>query len=348
MASIYKRKRSPYYWIRWKDGINGKQIYESTKIRIDDPEGKTKAKMLRLQMEIKEEERKVVSNNGNFKNWLLNFINIRYEPGSRTYEQRMHDYRLFLTFFDMNDVYHPIHVTRDLCFKFVQWRRQQVHINTTRREVRFLSTVMREAVKRGFCKMNPATDLGIKGVEPKPKKEVTPEEFQKIREEIQTRLNSGAKHAQFFHGSFEVATCQGVRLSETRIHLVNDVDLQNNSISFHGKGDRYWTTSLNPRLKEKIIQWKEQGLEWSYDPDFQQRDKSYMWRRLLNRLNMRHISFHCFRVTFISQMERSGVQETVVMQLVNHSSTTVHRVYRRHSGSEIDQTWKKLDDNLNS
>jgi hypothetical protein len=42
--------------------------------------------------------------------------------------------------------------------------------------------------------------------------------------------------------------------------------------------------------------------------------------------DLKDVSFHSTRVTVISRLERAGAKEKTVMDLVNHASTTVHRI----------------------
>ena len=54
-----------------------------------------------------------------------------------------------------------------------------------------------------------------------------------------------------------------------------------------------------------------------------------IWREFFDDLGMPEICFHCTRVTFITWCHRQGIPENVIMKLVNHASTEIHRIYQR-------------------
>ena len=56
MASLYKKKDSPFWWIQFTD-VDGERRNKSTGLRTDDPTETVKARGLRTQLEAKELER---------------------------------------------------------------------------------------------------------------------------------------------------------------------------------------------------------------------------------------------------------------------------------------------------
>ncbi|MEO5804421.1 MAG: tyrosine-type recombinase/integrase, partial [Verrucomicrobiota bacterium] len=86
--------------------------------------------------------------------------------------------------------------------------------------------------------------------------------------------------------------------------------------------------SLAPLL-EKLKE--ERGATWAFD--WPKNLPSKDWFLFFGRLSAKHglprYSFHCLRVTFITRGVKAGVPEAVMMKLVNHAGTTVHRAYQR-------------------
>jgi integrase len=64
-----------------------------------------------------------------------------------------------------------------------------------------------------------------------------------------------------------------------------------------------------------------------------------IWREFFDELGMREICFHCTRVTFITWCHRQGIPENVIMKLVNHASTEIHRIYQRLNVVDV-QAWR--------
>jgi integrase len=53
------------------------------------------------------------------------------------------------------------------------------------------------------------------------------------------------------------------------------------------------------------------------------------WFRFFRKIKLRHLCFHCTRVTFITRAYESGIAQADVMRLVGHSSHQVHLIYPR-------------------
>jgi len=56
---------------------------------------------------------------------------------------------------------------------------------------------------------------------------------------------------------------------------------------------------------------------------------------LHRQLGLKHLCFHCLRVTKITSMMREDVPTALAMRLVNHSDELVHKIYQRHSMHEL-------------
>jgi integrase len=152
---------------------------------------------------------------------------------------------------------------------------------------------------------------------------------------------------QYLEGSFEVAIHQGCRLNETYIDLHRHVDLENEEISFHAKGDKYYTTTLHPELREIIKAWKAEGRIWSYrlpagNPERFRTMAAMYWHKFFRHIGLSHLSFHCTRVTVVSRLHRAGVPESIAMKLVNHSSAVVHQIYKRTKKEQLRGLWPTM------
>jgi hypothetical protein len=50
---------------------------------------------------------------------------------------------------------------------------------------------------------------------------------------------------------------------------------------------------------------------------------------------LRHLCFHCTRVTVITRLCRANVSESQAMRFVGHASETIHRVYQRLRAEDV-------------
>lgn len=132
---------------------------------------------------------------------------------------------------------------------------------------------------------------------------------------------------------FEIALHTGCRLQATRIPC-DCIDLARNTIHFPipTKGRQPYTVPIHPNLLPTLTNIIARG-ETHTVPDI--KGKSLAWRRFFDELHMPQYCFHCLRVTFISRGARAAIPETTMMRLVNHASTTVHRVYQRVGFSDL-------------
>jgi integrase len=344
MASLIKKPRSPYWWINWINPELGARQRFSTKLRCDDPAHTKKAKRLLLDYQAKELGNTSNRGKDQWQYWVASWLQTRYSSNARQYENVTLHWQHLEEYLSEREIKRPADLTRQHCFDFVTWKKERnpkININTTLIYLGRLRSIMSEAVKREYCTSNPASSLGIKEKAAKPRPEMTDAEIAIIRSHLQPNLpRRWGTSEEILHAlrvSFEIGLLQGCRLSETQIDVVDDIDLENRSIRFHAKGDRYYETLLNPNLIPLIEELRKDGRRMSYD--YSPRALSHKWVKVFKELGMSHLCFHCTRITAISKLERAGAPETVVMKLVNHASHTVHRIYRRHTKSELQKYW---------
>lgn len=358
MAWLFKQARSPFWWVGYRDPISGKVVRESTGFRIGIGEEYGKARACRAALAAKESECASVKVADRWDAWVPAYLSVRYAAATRTYERIQHNWRFMSLYLDDNQIAGPQQLTRQHCLNYVPWRRRKnrsqgfngVSHNTALHDLKLLSVLMGEAVRRGIVQFNPCRDLEIRKTTPKPKPELSDGEVALIRTEIAKRIEKQASDdfpyalkfdwGHFLRVSFEIALAQGCRLSETLLDVHRDIDTVNMTIRFHAKGDKYYETALNPVLVPLFQELRQSGRRMTFDPPKQRSMLSLVWKKFLKRIGLPHLCFHCTRVTAISRLERAGAPEPVVMQLVGHASTTVHRIYRRVSAKELARFWQ--------
>jgi len=346
MASIYKRTGSPYWWVKWREG--GTTRRESTGIPYGTKPALSRARSMRDHMAMRESG----AQPGHGWAWALTHLKSRHAESPGTWTTQHCQWRRWLEFFREHRITGPDLLTREMLLTYPGWRnstrRVPLNPNTVRQDFKVLRAVLYEAVTRGYIQRNPAARLRLPFRTAKEKPELTDDHIQRIRAAIEQCKKSTPPHphAQFYEASFEIAMAQGFRLAETCLHL-QAFDTDRLEVRVLGKGRRPYIARLNPRLVPLIEKWRADGLTHTYTPA-PPIILAGRWLNLFRRLRKEQpgrfegVSFHSTRVTVISRLERANAPVHVVMKLVNHASTTVHRVYRRVGIAELDRHWGAL------
>jgi integrase len=331
MASLFKKPGKPFWYLQHKQ--DGKWKKSSTGLRHDDPNETAKARALRAEAEASEFRSAPVSKVG--WEWVDRFIatsglseetKIRYNGAWKWVQMFLQENRL-----DISSVRYA-HVE-----DYIVWRPNQkkksgkrAGRNTAIQEVKFLQMIMNEAVRRSLIVANPLASLKLRKDETKVKRAFTPEEIELCREAVKSR-------EEWMRVCFEIGLFTGCRLRETRIPLTCiDLEAGVPTITFPApKGGRCKAFSipipsaLFPLLRE--IKGKRRTHTIASFP-FQ---PSRCWQNFFQSLGIKGVSFHCLRVTKITQMRREGVPREVAMRLVNHSSELIHLLYDRHQVQDL-------------
>jgi site-specific recombinase XerD len=340
MAHIYKVANSPYWWLNWMNPDFGRRKRFSTKLRHDNPVASKKARMMLAEYQMREISRVAHQKEDHWHHWVPHLIRIRHGKSPDTYRRSNNEWNNLYAYFIEIEIQRPADLTRQHCYAYVDWRMdrpKKLSINTVLMELGTLRVIMGEAIARNYCTHNPASNLKIQGAKPRPRPELSDTEIEAIRKHVQSKRQNPQASEDVVHAlevSFEIALHQGCRLAETFLEIHRDVDLERRAIRFHAKGDRYYETALHPKLIPLFERLRKEGRETSY-AKIGATKLSQAWWDVFNQLGFKHLCFHCLRVTAISRLERAGAPETAVMQLVNHASTTIHRIYRRHTSHEL-------------
>lgn len=110
------------------------------------------------------------------------------------------------------------------------------------------------------------------------------------------------------------------------------VNLDTMEFTVRMKGGAVKTKDFHPSLLPIFKRLKEAGESHVYPVS--PHDAVQGFCKLFKALGMPY-SFHCCRVTFISRARRAGVDRWTVMQLVDHSSPTVHQIYSRYGRTDL-------------
>jgi integrase len=339
MAYLFKRPKSPYWWIGYRSGEN--QVQESTKLRHDDRAGTRRAQILANEKSRAELNTTPSGQRDRWEFWVPGFMALRYKKKQASAERKGLAWKNLSAYLLKNKVCFPAQLTYIHCRDYIAFREKgdrefgvlRGHHNTALYELKFLGMLMREAIKRGYASANPAADLGISKLDPAEKPEIPDADLALIWRELQ-------KEPEWMRNAWQISLYTGCRLRATRLQLARDVDLQRGRITFHEKGGKIFEVPMRrellPVFQRLIFENRSSAVDMPAMP-------SKFFYQFFKRIHRPQYCFHCLRVTFITRAARAGLQEREVMRLVNHASTTIHRIYVRLRADDLEAPLRKLD-----
>lgn len=350
LVMAYFIKRKGVYYICHT--ANGARERFSTGLKTNVATHKRRAQDLLAEYEAKEIEtrtrRPKFREEERWEMWVPAFIAMRYRNKPETARRFQSVWRTLLIFFKEFKIETPRQLTRDLCFKYFEWRvvpnakiglMPAVH-NTAHLEMTKLGMLMKEAVIRGYAQGNPCRELGV-GMDEKHKpadlSDAVVSEIEKLIQEV-----TDENHRTILWRSFLLARYHGVRLSETHVHPMRDVDLTEQggeTITFHQKMGRVRTKPLHFALVPLFKELQAAGAtEFFHLP---MSFSSFWWNYISRRWNLpaKHgakICFHSFRVRAQNKLRRAGVAPEIRKAYLSHErQADVHDGYSRVQMDEM-------------
>jgi hypothetical protein len=341
MASIKKRKRSPYWWLQFRDLDTGIFRAENTKLRCDSPEDTRKAQKL-ATLKKAEEQRFKTTVGGDFFAWVPAYLEGQYK-NERTLKRSKIRWGHLSTWLHEQKLRHPRQIKYRHSGHFMEWRLEQgksgkkkVGHNTARGDAKFFSSLMTEARRMELVDSNPLLLARIPKAPPEEKREITTAEIVKIQKALESK-------PAWMSVVFEIQINIGCRFSETRI--------PKSRVKLAAKQPTVWVEDskrkpADPRKLYEVPIQKEfatylKSIKWvdGYTvPDITYSNQAF--NELLTKVC--GVTSHCCRVTFITRCHRAGMPEAVAMRLVNHSQSLVHSVYRKLNVDDAASYLKKL------
>jgi integrase len=337
MASLYKIKRSPFWFLRHKDPKSGKWLSHSTGLRHGDKADNLKAQALVAEVAAQEAKRTVAVYHQSRWDWVLDWLPLHCKNASTLAEFR-NSWNYLLRFMEFKGI-EPAGFRRVHALEFIEWRisdakkrdkRNTVCKNTAIKDIKLAGVIFRQAMLRELITVNPMQNLQLRKDVAAEKKELTDQEIQVCREKLK-------ECPEWMRDCFEIALNTGCRLSETAIPM-SCVDMDRQTITFpcpKGGSNRAFTRPL-PKALEPLFERKiKEGAQFAVEfPGDYPMGWFKFWR---NKVKFPHLSFHSLRVTYVTRLARSGVPLSAAMRLVNHSSSAVHRIYQKLGVEDVRQ-----------
>lgn len=334
MAYLYRKNRSPYWYIQYFDSDKIKHD-KSTGLRADDPNDTAKAKVLRAELEAAEHRKIPLVNSAAWDVWVPKFFD-RHCQTEATLERYRDAWKWLSMWLQHKRIHSPRQLTYRQAVEYVDWRitfkkrtGKTVGRNTAILEVKLLSLIMGEAVRLSHAEANPLASLKIRRDKVAKKPELTDQEVIEIREALQVE-------PEWMRTSFEISLNTGCRLRETQIP-VSCIDFRESKITFpspKGGEDRAFSIPMPTALKGPLKELANQGRQYTLDFPFQ---PSRRWQQFFIKVKKEHLCFHCLRVTYVNRLRRAGVPREAAMRLVNHASEMIHNIYQRERVEDVVQ-----------
>ena len=270
---------------------------------------------------LKERKQSPLSSGENWPLWVDRFLQ-QHCRSPLTLTRYRNCWTALERFLNAKEIQRPRMLTYSHAREYFDWRMAKpelAHHNTALEEVKVLSMIMGEAVKRGYTSGNPCRELRIGRIKPKKKPELTDTHIEKIWDKLRTR-------PAWMKRAFALGLCHGVRISECRVPM-GDIDTKRGLIHFRKtKGDKPFTAQIHPSILPMIYE-AEKGKEKFFCDLPVTAPK--LFHQFFQTIGMKGFSFHCTRVTAVTRMARNNVPTAKAMAYVNHSSELVHEIYRR-------------------
>lgn len=335
MASLKKRGKT-YWYLYYRDLDTGIWTEKSLKLRRDDPKETRDAQKIRDQ-HTRDENQLSNQLGGEFYSWVPDWIEKHFRnPHSR--DRYRTAWTHIFDWLQENRIRHPRHIKYVHGDEYMEWRKAQPKAshNTARLEVRFFSSVLYEAKRREYIQANPFSEVRIKKEPATPKREITDKEIKKI--------HAGLKKKPSWMGVvFQILINLGCRFNEARI--------PKSRVNFRTKPPtitiedskrqpdderKFYTVAMDEGFANylKKIKWVD---GYTVPPlDYYNLTFNKALKEICG------ITSHCCRVTFITRCHRYGLNEQQAMDLVNHSSEDVHRIYRKMNIQDSAAARKKI------
>jgi hypothetical protein len=338
MASLYTRRNR--IWIGFRDS-EGKRRNRSTGYRANNIGERKKAERLCKLMTADEREYGLHPPDTLTWNWVPEYIEARYGHLQATtpsrYRARWQTLQKWLA---ERAITGPRNLRREDCLGYLVWRK--AGRNTSLSELKLLGLIMAEAVRREYVTTNVAAKLGLKHATPKAKRPFTDAELDAVDKHLVETDRYGWMRVAYLLGRYQAA-----RLSSCALPL-GDIDLHSETLTYRnpkgGPAKAYSqpiSEKLLPALKDLVEHRRAEGHATLADiPTL----ASLEFRKLLDGLNVKGVSHHSLRVTWITKAALAGIPEVIAQKYAGHatSSTEVHRLYVRLSTGDIREALKRL------
>lgn len=335
MASIYRRKDSPFLWISYKDAT-GKWKSANTGYRQDNIGDRKQAEMVAKRKSLEEMENKPLNvATHRWEDWVVPWITATWgNRTNRTPKKYTNNFWRWLKYFKENGITQPSALRREHIMNYLAWREKRGgQRNTAIDEIKWLGQLMDEAISRGYASTNPARKLHLAKAAAAEKVVWSAFGIDQVEKALSARDKFGWMHVTMLMGLH-----QALRLRQAEIPL-SCIDFQRRLISYPGikvKGGKAHSQPIDPDfypiLQELVEHRRALGKAMLCEIPVL---ASVEWRRFLDELGLKHLMHHGLRATWITRAALAGVPESLAKRFVNHASSQVHAIYQKITATDL-------------
>lgn len=348
--SVFRRKGRSAWYIKYRDPDSIQWVSLATDFTVNEPNGYHKAVQLAQKKAAEFKLNAVGRTEEAWGAWVPHFLDDRYRNSPLTHKRYKGAWRQLFTYLTEIKVRTPGRVRYTHALGYIDWRtsRPRVHggkacRNTALDDLRVLSIVMREAIRRGYAIGNPCEKLGVYRDPPKQKEALTPDDIAKIRAAVRAKEGGLPITKRWMTISFEIALHQSIRLRATAMPL-DWIDEDKQTITWRTKGRNGQVRLVSSRLHDALVplirELRKAGAKVTCEMP---RMAAKLWWELRKENHLAHTTFHATRVTVITEMARQGVPEQQAMAYSAHSSRLVHRIYQKLKPADLAPVVAKLN-----
>jgi hypothetical protein len=340
MATILKHKRSPFWQIKYL-ADDGLWRTVSSKVPVaDGKKGKARAAGIAAEYSKREAPDARARTSERWNSWVVEFFNRKYgtadDPKNPKRETRLRAQAAWshiLEFLELHRIKSPRQLSYNTAEKFIGWRTTKqpgkqaaAHHNTAVTEIRFLSLVMREAVRRGMADANCIREVEARRIPGKQKDAFTAEQ----KELIEAKLKNAP---QWMQEHWLVLTRQGCRCAEAFVPM-HRISEPQNTMHLRLKGGKIHTAAIHPDLLPLIAKAREAKRETLVIAPGNPKNAPKEWWNFFRKECGIAASIHWVRVTVITRMLISGYTTAQVCAYIGHSEE-VNKIYRKIKPHEV-------------
>jgi hypothetical protein len=270
-----------------------------------------------------------------WEDWVVPWIDERWGNRiNRTPKLYTNYFWRWLQYFQDIEITHPAALRREHVTGYLGWRQKHGgERNTAIHEIKFLGTLMDEAINRGYATVNPARKLHIEKSASVEKVPWSDFEVEKVGNALAERDRFGWMHVTFLMGLH-----QAVRLRQSQIPL-SCIDFRRRIIAYPAdkvKGGKSYSQPIDPGFFP-ILQQLVAHRQTTASPVLCEIPllASVEWRKFLDALGFKHLCHHGLRATWITKAALAGIPESLAKRFVNHASSQVHAIYQKITATDL-------------
>jgi site-specific recombinase XerC len=350
--SVYARKDRDRWYAKIRDPKTLAWRGVPTPFRISSPTGKRAALMWAAERDALGLENRKLARSEIFSRWVVPWLNQHFGYNVHTLNRYVLAWAHLFAFLSTHQLQHPRDVSYRHAAEYLTWRTQQVrrrgtqiNHNTALTEMKVMSRILREAVRREYVPANAWAQLGIRRQRVQHTPAMTQDEIDQIRAALLAREGKLPVAQRWMTVSFEIALHQGVRLSATmvpmeRVHLdprtdpAKKINLDRMTVITKGRNGepKVQALPIHPALRGLLLELRAARARHTCELP---RMAAKEWWKFRRDHGLAHLRFHSTRATLATEFARANVPLQKAKEILGHKSESVHLAYLHLNAADV-------------